>query len=174
MEKSMSIKTYLEGLYDYNYWANQRYLKTAESLTEEQFLREQGNNWDSIHGTLLHMMNTETIWLKRWQGDAPKKDFSPNDFPTLMSIQENWAELEKRMRSFLADQNEQSLQEDTVCTGYNGGTFHLLLWQMMMHVPNHNTHHRSELAAMFALLNVPHPEDEVVKFFLIQSGQRNG
>jgi len=168
----MSIKTYLEGLYDYNYWANHRYLKTAETLHEEQIHRRQGNTSSSIHDTLLHMMSTETIWLKRWQGDAPKQEFLPADFQTLLTIQENWMELEKDMRGFLTAQNEESLQEDMVCIGFNGRPFHLLLWQMMAHVPNHNTHHRSELAAMFNAMDIPHPEDETVQFFLIQSGQR--
>jgi len=168
----MSIKTYLETLYEYNYWANHRYLKAAEALTEEQLLRKQGHSWDSVHGTLLHMMSSETIWLKRWQGESPRKNFSPDDFPTFASIHENWAELEKKMRGFLAAQNEQSLQEETVCIGFNGGRFHLPLWQMMAHVLNHNTHHRSELAAMFALMNISHPEEEVVQYFLIKSGQR--
>src|SRR5215208_8455041 len=158
----MSIKTYLEGLYDYNDWANHRYLRTAETLTEEQFLSKQGNNQSSIHGTLLHMLSTETIWLKRWQGKAPKADLSPDDFSTFLSVQENWAELETRLRGFLITQSEQSLQEDLVCIGFNGRTFQLPLWQMMMHVPNHDTHHRSELAAMFALMGVPHPEEELV------------
>jgi hypothetical protein len=72
------------------------------------------------------MLSTETVWLKRWQGDGPKTDLAS----------------------------------------------HLFLWQMMAHVPNHNTHHRSELAAMFATMDVPHPEDETVQYFLIKSGQR--
>jgi len=168
----MSIKTYLETLYDYNYWANHRYLKAAEALTEEQLLRKQGHSWDNIHGTLLHMLSSETIWLKRWLGEAPKENFSPDDFPTFVSIQENWTEHEKKMRGFLATQSEQSLEEETVCIGFNGGSFHLPLWQMMAHVTNHNTHHRGELAAMFALMNVPHLEEEIVQYFLIKSGQR--
>jgi uncharacterized damage-inducible protein DinB len=168
----MSIKTYLEGIYDYNYWANRRYLKTAESLTDEQLFRKLDNRSTSIHGTFLHMLSTETIWLKRWQGEAPKQEFSPVDFPTLLSIQERWMELENQMRSFLAAQNEESLHKDMVCIGFNGSTFHLLLWQMMAHVPNHNTHHRSELAIMFTSLEIPHPEDETVQYFLIKSGQR--
>jgi uncharacterized damage-inducible protein DinB len=168
----MSMKTYLEGLYDYNYWANHRYLQTAEALNEEQIHRRQANSSSSIHDILLHMMSTETIWLKRWQGDAPKQEFLPVDFQTLISIRENWMELEKEMHSFLAAQNDESLQEDMVCIGFNGRPFHLLLWQMMAHVPNHNTHHRSELAAIFAAMDIPHPEDETVQFFLIKSGQR--
>ena len=39
----MELKSYLEHLYDYNYWANKRYLAVAESLTEEQLLRKQGH-----------------------------------------------------------------------------------------------------------------------------------
>ena len=168
----MSVKTYLQGLYDYSYWANHRYLNTAASLTEEQLFYQRDNHSASVHGTLLHMMSAESIWLQRWQGGAPKQEFSNIDFPNLSSIQENWTELEKKMRSFLAAQDDESLQQDTVCIGFNGKPFHLLLWQMMAHVHNHNTHHRSELAAMFTAMDVPHPEDETVQYFLIQSGQR--
>jgi len=168
----MSIKTYLEGIYDYNYWANHRYLKAAESLTNEQLFQFPENRSTSIHGIFLHMLSTETIWLKRWQGEAPTQEFSPVDFPTLPSIRDRWVELEHQMRSFLSAQNEESLQEDMVCTGFNGNPFHLLLWQMMAHVPNHNTHHRSELAAMLTSMEIPHPEDEAVQYFLIKSGQR--
>ena len=57
-------------------------------------------------------------------------------------------------------------------TNAKGETFTLPLWQMMAHVPNHNTHHRGELAAMFALMNASHPEEEVVQYFLIRSGQK--
>ena len=168
----MSIKTYLEGIYDYNYWANHRYLKAAESLTNEQLFHKQGDGSTSIHGTFLHMLSTETIWLKRWQGEAPKQELTAIDFPSLTGIQNGWVDIEKQMRSFLAAQNDKSLQEDTVCIGFNGNTFHLLLWQMMAHVPNHNTHHRSELAAMLTLMEIPHLEDETVQYFLIKSGQR--
>jgi uncharacterized damage-inducible protein DinB len=37
----MELKQYLETLYDYNYWANKRYLTVAETLTEEQLFRKQ-------------------------------------------------------------------------------------------------------------------------------------
>jgi uncharacterized damage-inducible protein DinB len=168
----MSMKVYLEGLYDYNYWANHRYLNAAASLTDEQLYRKKDHSSASIHDMFLHMMSTETIWLQRWQGGAPKQELAPVDFPTLLSIQTNWAELEKKMRSFLAAQDDESLQADTVCIGYNGRPFHLLLWQMMAHLPNHNTHHRSEMAALFTAMDIPHPEDETVQYFLIRSGQR--
>ena len=55
---------------------------------------------------------------------------------------------------------------------FSGAKFHVPLWQMLMHIPNHETHHRGELAAMFALMNVAHPEEEVIQYFLDLSGQK--
>ena len=168
----MELKAYLQHLYDYSYWANQRYLAVAEGLTNEQFRRRQGHSWDSIYGVLLHMLSSETVWLSRWHGDSPKAHLSPTDYPTFASIKENWSMVEKSMRDFLAAQSEQSLQKETAYVNFKGETYHLPLWQFMAHVPNHNTHHRGELAGMFALLDISHPEEEVVQYFLAISGQK--
>ena len=37
----MNLADYLKELYEYNYWANNRYLAVAETLTEEQLFRKQ-------------------------------------------------------------------------------------------------------------------------------------
>jgi uncharacterized damage-inducible protein DinB len=81
-------------------------------------------------------------------------------------------DVEKNMRGFIAGQTEQSLVSDVSYTNPKGETFTLPLWQMVVQPPNHNTHHRGELAAMFALMDVPHPEEEVVQYFLNKSGQK--
>jgi uncharacterized damage-inducible protein DinB len=41
----------------------------------------------------------------------------------------------------------------------------------MGHLANHGTHHRGELAAMFALLEAAHPEEDWYLYFLGKSGQ---
>jgi uncharacterized damage-inducible protein DinB len=167
----MELKSYLETLYDYNYWANHRYLAVVATLTEEQLFRKQGHSWDSVHAVLVHMMSSERMWPQRWRGE--KGSFlDPKDFRTFASISEYWVDVEKNMRAFIAGQTEQTLMHDITYINPKGKTFTLPLWQMMAHVPNHNTHHRGELAAMFTLMNVPHPEEEVVQYFIAVSGQK--
>jgi uncharacterized damage-inducible protein DinB len=167
----MNLKGYLIELYDYNYWANKRYLKVAETLTEEQLFRRQGHSWDSIQAVFVHMMSSERMWPQRWRGE--KGEFlNPKDFPTVASILEYWADVEKNMRDFIAEQTKESLLQDVTYTNPRGETFTLPLWQMVVQPPNHNTHHRGELAAMFALMDIPHPEEEIVQYFLVKSGQR--
>jgi uncharacterized damage-inducible protein DinB len=168
----MDLKSYLEMLYAYNYWANHRYLAAAGGLTEEQFTRKHGHSWGSIQGVMVHMMSSERMWPMRWRGEGPIVFLDAKDFPTPASVRDYWADVEKNMRAFLAAQTGQSLLGNVTYMNPKGETFTLPLWQMMAHVPNHNTHHRGELAAMFALMNAPHPEEEVVQYFLITSGQK--
>jgi uncharacterized damage-inducible protein DinB len=168
----MEMKTYLKQMYDYTYWANKRYVAVAEGLSEEQLHRKQGHSWDSVHGVLLHMLSSETRWLMRWGGEAPRGHLAPEDFPTLATVIEKWASVEKELRDFLEAQTEESLEEVRPYINFQGERFQLPLWQMMAHIINHETHHRGELAAMFALMNVPHAEEEVVQYFLHTSGQK--
>jgi uncharacterized damage-inducible protein DinB len=76
------------------------------------------------------------------------------------------------MASFIADQTEDSLERVITYRNFSGESFKVPLWQMLMHVANHETHHRGELAAMFAVMDVPHPEEEVIQYFLNLSGQK--
>jgi len=167
----MELKTYLEELYEYNYWANKRYLAVAAPLTEEQLFRKQGHSWDSVHAVFVHMMSSERMWPQRWRGQ--KGEFlNAKDFPTVASIREYWVDVEKDMRAFIEGQTEMTLMSNVTYTNPKGETFTLPLWQMVVQPPNHNTHHRGELAAMFALMDVPHPEEEIVQYFLEKSGQK--
>ena len=167
----MQFKDYLQHLYEYNYWANKRYLAVAESLSDEQLFRKQGHSWDSIHAVFVHMMSSERMWRQRWLGE--KGEFlDPKDFASVASIREYWLDVEKNMRGFISEQTEESLQRAVTYINPKSETFTLPLWQMMVQPPNHNTHHRGELAAMFALMNVPHPEEEVIQYFLDKSGQK--
>lgn len=168
----MTLPEYLQQFYDYHYWANHRILNAAERLTEEQLHRQQGHSWGSILGVLLHMMNAEWIWLQRWKGKSPKAFFGLQDFPTLIALRKHWEQLELEMRAFIAAQTRQSLEKQVTYTSTLGKSYCLSLWQIMLHVPNHGTHHRGELAAMFTLMDAPHPEEEVVHYALEKSGQR--
>ncbi len=168
----MNVKEYIKQVYDYSYWANRRYFTVAETLTDEQLHRMQGHSWGDVHAMLVHMMSSEWAWLQRWNGNTPKAHLNKDDFPALASVKERWDKVEAEMRSFIESQTEASLQSKITYSNFSGEMFSVPIYQMLMHVANHETHHRGELAAMFALMNVPHPEEEVIQYFLNVSGQK--
>jgi uncharacterized damage-inducible protein DinB len=168
----VEIKDYITAAYDYTYWANRRYMAVAEALTAAQLHQPHGQSWGDVHSLLVHMMSSETVWLKRWRGESPEAPLNPAAYPTLAKLKSAWAEVEAQMMAFMESQTEESLQAVISYNNFKGEAFRVPLWQLLMHVANHDTHHRGELAAMFALMNVPHPEEEVIQYFLDLSGQK--
>ena len=118
------------------------------------------------------MMSSEWMWLQRARGVSPKAQPDKSEYPTLAALKQRWGELQTEIRAFLAAQTDETLQSTIAYTNTRGETFHVPMWQMLAQVVNHQTHHRGELAAMFALMNVPHPEEEMIQYFLSVSGQK--
>jgi uncharacterized damage-inducible protein DinB len=168
----MDIKDYITQAYEYMYWATGRYFAVAESLSDEQLHRSLGHSWDDVHATLVHMMSSEWVWFQRWHGTSPKSHLNQADYPTLASLKKRWGEVEAEMRAYIRQQSGESLLQPITYSNFRGETFHVPLWQMLAHIVNHETHHRGELAAMFALMGVDHPEDEMIQYFLNASGQK--
>jgi uncharacterized damage-inducible protein DinB len=163
----------LHLLYDYHYWANARLLRPCEALTPEQWDRSLGHSWDSVHGLAVHMLAAETIWLARWQGESPHALRKPAEFPTLGDVRREWDRVEADMRAFLEECSDARINEPLTYTNTRGETHTAMLGHLMLHVANHGTHHRGELAAMLALLNVVHPEEDLLFYVLEQRHVRN-
>jgi uncharacterized damage-inducible protein DinB len=167
----MITPAYLTELYAYTHWANEKYLAAAEALTPEDFTRPQGHSWGSVHGMLVHMLAAEWIWLRRLLGNSPTHMFDPQDFPSLASIRTRWSAVRAELAGFLNAQTAESLQQIVHYRNTAGKPFSLPVWQILVHLANHATHHRGELAAMYALMNTPHEQDDWLIYFLQQGGQ---
>ena len=169
----MELKDYIREAYNYTYWANQRYFAIAEGLDDGQLHRMLGHSWGDVHATLVHMMSSEWVWMQRWHGLSPKGHLDQAEYPTLPALKKRWGEVEAEMRGFIEGQTEESLLKPMAYTNFRGEKFRVPLWQMLAHIVNHETHHRGELASMFALMNVSHPEEEMIQYFLNASGQKS-
>lgn len=135
-------------LYDYNYWANERILGRAEEVTAEQIGAPAPFPSGSLIRTLLHILGAEWIWLERWQGDSPTAVPDASSFPTIDAIRQRWRLEEDRMRAFIAGLSDEDLDRIVAYRTTRGVEDARPLWQLMLHVVNHGTQHRSEAAAM--------------------------
>jgi uncharacterized damage-inducible protein DinB len=137
----------LMTLYEYNYWANERILTAAANLTPEQFVMVSDLSWGSIRNVLTHTLGAEWIWRVRCQeGRSPSEMPDPEQFPTLDVLTARWAEEETAMRGYLASLDQEVLSQQLAYVSTSGRPFTGTLWHILMHVVNHGTQHRSEVA----------------------------
>ena len=74
----------------YNRWANARLYAAALALPEEPHRRPTGVFFDSLNGTLNHLLLTDRLWLKRLSGQG--------EHPYLLNVilYDNRADLTRR------------------------------------------------------------------------------
>lgn len=136
-------------LYDYNYWANARILDTASQVSPDLLARPMGMAHGSMLGTLVHALAGEWIWRVRCQeGVSPRSLLSVSDFPDLASVRKRWAEEERAMRAYLNGLPDFNLENVMrYRSTLDNKEYVTPLWQVLLHLANHGTQHRSEVAA---------------------------
>jgi uncharacterized damage-inducible protein DinB len=87
------------------------------------------------------------------------------------AIREYWVGITNDQITFVEGQTPEGLQQILSYTNSRGEACRAPLWLLLGHLVNHGTHHRGELTAMFALLDVPHKENDFYYYYLIQDGQ---
>jgi uncharacterized damage-inducible protein DinB len=164
----MDAKT-IGAIYAYDRWVNNRLLDTAESVPAERTREQFGSSFDSIHGTFAHMLGAQIVWLSRWKGTSPDRVPNANDFESIAAIRAAWKDTEKALSEFIDGLTDQQLAATVTYSNTQGQTFSLPLWQMMLHVVNHGTHHRSEIADMLTRVGHAPEATDMHIYFLEQS-----
>jgi uncharacterized damage-inducible protein DinB len=157
MTGTMSLPLVNE-LFNYNYWARDRLLQACAALTDEQFLRPLGSSFPSIRDTLAHLVAVEWLWLERWRGRSPRSLLSSEEFPTLAAVSERWRMVEAEMREYLATLSEEALEGTVPYLNFKGETWTYNLWRMMVHLLNHQSYHRGQVATLLRQLGIQPPQ----------------
>lgn len=143
----MTIKDFTL-LYDFNNWANARTRRGVESLTEEKLYVDMKNSFGSIHGTLVHIVGAEDIWLQRLQGADRGIFMKAEEYPTYASVKTKWSDVEKQLSQFLVTLTEEYLLRDLVFYTQKGEQVSQKVWMSLQHLVNHSSYHRGQITTL--------------------------
>jgi uncharacterized damage-inducible protein DinB len=153
-------------LVDYHYWARDRMLEAVDRLTAEQYTRDLGNSFRSVHDTLVHLYSAEWVWYTRWQGHSPTALLSAETFPDLAALRAAWGDMEGKVRAFVGGLGEDGLARVIEYKLINGTAGSAVFWQMLQHVVNHGSYHRGQVTTMLRQLGVAPPKSmDLIAFY---------
>ena len=135
-------KSEISSLIAYNFWADEQILSACEKITIEEFTRKIVPNpgWDSLRGILVHLVDAELGWRLNLESQDASEILEEADFKTVAELRNRWEVERTAWMEYQAELSETVLnvsREDT-----------LKIWQVIVHVVNHGTQHRSEAAAI--------------------------
>jgi uncharacterized damage-inducible protein DinB len=146
----MTVKD-LQGLYEYNYWANKHLFNVISQLTPEQFTQSVGGSFGSIRNTLVHILSAEWGWLGRCGGPERGPRLNAADYPTLESVAVMWRRVEGYVREFLSNLKEEDFTRNAEYLNDAGEKRSMPLGELMQHAAAHGVHHRGQVAMMLRL-----------------------
>ncbi len=151
---------HVQTLYAFNRWATARIIDMVRPLAPAEFTADLRTSHDSIHGTLVHTMWAEWIWLERWRGSSPTRVFAPAEYPDLAAIETAWRGIAGEQEAFLGGLTEARLAERLTYANVQGERWTYALGHMMQHVVNHSTYHRGQVVTLLRQLGrTPGPTD---------------
>jgi len=144
----------LRTMFDYDRLATGHLLDVTEALTSEQLNAPGGAGHGSIRETLIHQIVTQKRWLVWWDGSMPLNEalsfqVDENDYPDIPAIRAFWQDVSDQTSRFLDGLSDEDVERNyhaELPWGLPPTDF--TLWWMMLHVINHGTQHRAEIAAM--------------------------
>lgn len=149
---------------DYTGWATARLLDAAGGLTGDELTRDFGTATKSVAGTLVHTFGGDRVWLHRVQGVAPIGMPGPEHYdlavlrPAWRAVGEAWQEWARPLtdEDFLQEISYRDLKENPWRTP---------LWQVVLHVVNHGTHHRGQAAGFLRSMGHTPPPLDLIAYY---------
>ena len=159
----------LSQLYAYNGWANKRVRASIQGLSPEIFKRDLGASFGSLQGTVGHLVSAQWNWLRRWKGQAAGQPLHAEAFVNPDEANRRWVEVDRALTGFVGGLDAASLQRSLALTTPKGRSYSSPLWQAMLHVVNHSSYHRGQIAAMLRQVGAVPQGTDLMLYFREQS-----
>ena len=146
---------------------NRKLYGAAATLPAYRLHEDRGAFFGSVFGTLNHLVIADLIWFKRIAANVP--GFASlqclDDLPrptsldhrlcaTLPELDALRVRLDTAISAFCAEVQPSQLEEPFTWTSIKGDAFRKRLGHVLLHVFNHQAHHRGQATTLFSQLGV--------------------
>jgi uncharacterized damage-inducible protein DinB len=153
------MKAHFVSMAIYNSWANARLYRAASQLPEEQYRKDVGAYFKSLHGTLNHLLAADRIWMRRLTGtgEHPVK-LNAIVFDDLPSLTVARQEEDERIIKFVQGLTENQFDEVCEYQTLSGTPQKQMRYDILAHLFNHQAHHRGQAHTILTVLGISEPE----------------
>jgi len=169
----MQARTYFCTLARYNLWATTRLLGHVDALRDDDYRRDAGLFFRSVHGTLNHLLVAEhMLWFRRFaDGVSPALKLDDQVEPDRARLRERLQGGAARWQPLIESWTDERFDGMLDYTSTKGVAMRLPFAATLAHVFNHGTHHRGQISAALTAMGHDCPELDLV--WMLQAESRS-
>jgi len=139
-------------------------LEAAGKLTEEELNRDFKTSDKCVVSTLAHAFAADRIWLQRIHGNV-QNNFIDDKDRQLGTLKTAWPALQQRWKDWAAPLSDQDVVAKISYKDLKGNPYESPLWQILLHVVNHATHHRGQVSGFLRAMGHTPPPLDLIAFY---------
>ncbi|MGI9315779.1 MAG: DinB family protein [bacterium] len=157
----MTVKAQLQLMAQYNRWMNNNILLEVSNLDPDAVYQDLGAFFKSIGGTLNHILVGDIIWLKRYMDHsttfssltALSKFEQPQALDQLLHqdisrLAQSREEVDRILVDLCDEVTDYDLDQSLTYKNTGGEIFSRPFGALMLHLFNHQTHHRGQITTL--------------------------
>ncbi len=159
----------------YNQWSTVRLLDAVDAVPDDDYRRDMGLFFKSIHGTLNHLLVGEhLLWFVRFDvGRSPSLALDAEAEPDRQQLAKRLRKGATRWEPLVAAWPAERWDQDLSYTTTKGEAVSLPFAATLAHVFNHGTHHRGQITAALTALGHDGPVLDLVYFLRAEQAAPN-
>jgi len=144
---------YCRLMAQYNRWMNQKVYDVCAALDDAERKQDRGAFFGSIHGTLNHLLFGDRAWMKRFTGDPFEGRIGQMLYEDFDELRRERELTDQRIIAWTDTLTEAQLDQTM---HYTSGVYAIdrefVTWPLVVHMFNHQTHHRGQLTTLLTQL----------------------
>lgn len=127
-------------------------------------------SFPSIYETLVHLYQSDRVWLDRLK-EQPFGKLADYEAPGCMyDLKDAWLPIHDEMISIVTSLSDEQLSRAIAYTNLAGQPFSSEVWQMILHVVNHGTHHRGQITTMLRQIGATPTNLDLIRYYRTELG----
>jgi uncharacterized damage-inducible protein DinB len=150
----------------YNRWMNERLYALCGALSDEERKRDRRAFFRSIHGILNHLLLTDRGWLGRFTGEPwTFRSLDQELYPDFDELRSERATTDGAIEDYVARLTPEQLSAEIFYKTYAGKTYSHPLRPALVHMFNHETHHRGQLTTLLSQLGIDPGGTDLIAYY---------
>lgn len=163
----MQLADHVRLMAEYNQWMNQKLYAACAQLSPAQLAEDRKAFFGSVLKTLNHLIIADTLWLQRFaMASVPCAALAAvNELASPTKIDEVlFAEmdglttrrtlLDQTLLALAGEATDEMLQRALAYKNFKGEPQKKVFFNLLMHVFNHQTHHRGQMTTLLSQFGI--------------------
>ncbi len=144
----------IQTLHRYNQALYRRLWDSIDTLDEADFVREFDYSLGSVRNHMVHLIGVDRRWLACLHGQPFPPYLRTEDYPTRATVRPVWDETAAQVAAYVDQLDDAQLGRVLHFTTRSGPHTNRA-WEILLHMANHGTDHRSQLLRLLHDLGAP-------------------